>query len=264
MQALPGPASPRGKPENATMSDSNQKPPLIVPAGIGHFYRAASLNGLRLALWEDGRAETVSLADYLREAGATVVILPFEEGIDLPPIVARDREAEAGAAGSVPRTSLPAEQVFAALPPEPLAIDAAVLNLGDPNPLARRLQSAGVPFVIFTEFPERCLEHYPAGSCVHSEDGPEALASAVLLHVAIFKSGLHFTPDLSVTEMLPKLRAMARVLVQDAALADELVADALVQALAYVPGLSVETETGALLVMLIERIWYRQKLSRPN
>ena len=107
------------------MSDRNQKPPLIVPAGIGHFYRAASLNGLRLALWEDGRAETASLADYLREAGATVVILPFDEGIDLPPIVARDREAEAGAAGSVPRTSLPAEQIFAALPPEPLAIDAA-------------------------------------------------------------------------------------------------------------------------------------------
>lgn len=256
-------------------STSRQNPPLFVPDGIGHFYRAAGLGGLRLALWEDGRAETASLADYLREAGASVVNLPVGAGIDLPPIIARDRGAEAaereagtgagtGAAARGTRNRLPSGQVFAALPPEPLAIDAAVLNLGDPNPLARRLQAVGVPFVIFTEFPEHCLEHYPSGSCVHSEDGPEALASAVLLHVAIFKSGLHFTPDLSVTEMLPRLRAMARVLVQDAARADELVADALVQALAYVPGLRGDPEVGALLVMLIERIWVRQKLSRPN
>lgn len=149
-----------------------------------------------------------------------------------------------------------------------LELDAAVVNLGDPNPLARRLQATGVPFVIFTDHPERCLEHYPAGSCVHSEDGPEALASAVLLHVAIFRSGLPVTPDLSgpgmsLIEMVPGLRAMARVLVPDAALADDLLAEAMVQALAYVPTLGSEAEVGALLVMLIERLWHRQKLSRP-
>lgn len=55
-----------------------------------------------------------------------------------------------------------------------------------------------------------------------------------------------------------------RVLVQDGALADDLLADAMVPALEYIPALRCETRIGALLVMLIERIWIRQKRSRPS
>lgn len=237
----------------------------MLPAGIGHFYRASDLTGLRVALWQDDRPETTSLLAYLREAGAWVVLFPVasgEERPDIPPIVARRRHADSTSEG---RISLPARQIHAGLPPpQPLEIDVAVVNLRDPNPLARELQSTDVPFVIFTEFPERCLEHYPAGSCVHTEDGPEALASAVLLHVAIFHSGLHLTPRMTVMEMIPRLQAMARVLVQDPARADDLVATAMEQAVAFVPALASEAELGPLLLMLIERLWHRQKLSRPN
>lgn len=241
--------------------------PSAIPAGLSHYYRASDLSGLRLALWED--AGSASLAAYLREAGAAVEVLPPGDGAGqgLPPLPLRARCAPGGRRGEKIAGGLSAANGHpggAAV----LELDAAVVNLGDPNPLARRLQATGVPFVIFTDHPERCLEHYPAGSCVHSEDGPEALASAVLLHVAIFRSGLPVTPDLSgpgmsLIEMVPGLRAMARVLVPDATLADDLLAEAMVQALAYVPTLGSEAEVGALLVMLIERLWHRQKLSRP-
>ena len=241
--------------------------PSAIPAGLSHYYRASDLSGLRLALWED--AGSASLAAYLREAGAAVeVLLPGDgAGQGFPPLPLRARCAPGGRRGEKIAGGLSAANGHpggAAV----LELDAAVVNLGDPNPLARRLQATGVPFVIFTDHPERCLEHYPAGSCVHREDGPEALASAVLLHVAIFRSGLPVTPDLSgpgmsLIEMVPGLRAMARVLVPDATLADDLLAEAMVQALAYVPTLGSEAEVGALLVMLIERLWHRQKLSRP-
>ncbi len=238
----------------------------FIPAGIGHFYRASNLTGLHLALWEDGRAGPVPLLDYLRDAGASVVVFPVAAGEappTVPPVTAR-RTLDAARRPEA-RIALPAARVRPGLPPPaPVEVDAGVLSLHDPNPLARRLQSARLPFVIFTEWPERCLAHYPAGSCVHTEDGPEALASAVLLHVAIFHSGLHLTPGMSVMEMLPRLQAMARVLVHDAALADELVAEAMEQALNLVPTLASEEEVGPLLLMLMERLWYRQKLSRPN
>ncbi|WP_303731273.1 hypothetical protein [Paracoccus solventivorans] len=241
--------------------------PSAIPAGLSHYYRASDLSGLRLALWEG--AGSASLAAYLRDAGAAVEVLPPGDGAGqgLPPLPLRARCAPGGRRGEKIAGGLSAANGHpggAAV----LELDAAVVNLGDPNPLARRLQATGVPFVIFTDHPERCLEHYPAGSCVHREDGPEALASAVLLHVAIFRSGLPVTPDLSgpgmsLIEMVPGLRAMARVLVPDATLADDLLAEAMVQALAYVPTLTSEAEVGALLVMLIERLWHRQKLSRP-
>lgn len=241
--------------------------PSAIPAGLSHYYRASDLSGLRLALWED--AGSASLAAYLREAGAAVELRPPGEGAGqgLPSLPLRARCAPGSARANKLAGGLSAANGHPG-GPAVLELDAAVVNLGDPNPLARRLQATGVPFVIFTDHPERCLEHYPAGSCVHSEDGPEALASAVLLHVAIFRSGLPVTPDLSgpgmsLIEMVPGLRAMARVLVPDAALADDLLAEAMVQALAYVPALGSEAEVGALLVMLIERLWHRQKLSRP-
>lgn len=244
--------------------------PSAIPAGLSHYYRASDLSGLRLALWED--ADSAPLVTYLREAGASVVVMPAGEGTEpgFPAVQMRPRcLPDADHVDGIPGRALTEDGKSRDPGATILELDAAVVNLGDPNPLARRLQATGVPFVVFTDHPERCLEHYPAGSCVHREDGPEALASAVLLHVAIFRSGLPITPDLSepglsLIEMVPGLRAMARVLVPDAALADDLLAEAMVQAQAYAPTLDSDAEVGALLVMLIERLWHRQKLSRPS
>lgn len=241
------------------------RPICVIPAGIGHFYRSSDLSGLRLALWEDGRPASCPLAGYLREAGARVDCLAVDKGTHPPAPAPRIRRGRGGD-GLGPVTGPTPGSALWPMPGPALKdeIDAAVVNLGDPDPLARQLCLLDIPVVIFTEHPERCLEHYPTGICTDTSDGPEALASAVLLHVAIVRSGLHATPDLSVTEMLPRLRAMARVLVQDGALADALLEAAMVQALEYVPALGSDTEIGALLVMLIERIWIRQKLSRPS
>ncbi|WGR62498.1 hypothetical protein E3U26_17205 (plasmid) [Paracoccus ferrooxidans] len=276
----------------------------ISPAGVRHFYRSADLHGLRLALWEDGAAGAGSVADYLRQAGASVEVLvedaprthtqtcapthasahasahpPTHASVHapvLPPMLARHRLAApwdgdgAGDGDGARDGAGPAEIRFsgslvaALVRPGPMQVDAAVLNLRNPAPLAQSLQAAGIPFVIFAQAPGPGLGLYPHGHCVPSHEGPEALASAILLHSAIYRAGLCCTPEMTVTDMLPRLRALARYLVQDAALADALVEDALEQALALLPHLGRERELGALLVTLVERIWQRQKMSRPT
>lgn len=242
--------------------------PCISPTGTGHFYRNADLHGLRLALWEE--AGNGSVAAYLRDAGAWVEVLASQashaQSATLPPMMARctfsafwPEDDRAGIRFSG------VDIMAAALNPSGLLeIDAAVLNLRQPAPLAQSLQAAGIPFVMFADDTDLCLGLYPHGSCVPRSDGPEALASAVLVHTALYRAELCCKPDMTVMEMLPRLRAMARFLVQDNALADDLVAQAMEQAIALLPHLDCERETGALLVLLIERIWCRQKLSRPN
>jgi len=248
----------------------NRKIPSVVsPAGIRYFYRSADLHGLRLALWEDEGPGTLSVADYLREAGASVEVLIKGDSparpMALPPIMARCRLTAFWSDDDAADIRLPGAGIagLVAAPRDLLEIDAAVLNLRDPAPLAESLQSAGIPFVMFTTDPGRCLTHYPHACCVPSDDGPEALASAVLLHTALYGAGLHCTCEMTVMELMPRLRAMARFLVQDKALADDLVADALEQAMSLMPHLGSEREIGALLIMLVERIWHEQKMSRP-
>lgn len=221
----------------------NRKPPsCIAPAGSRHFYRSANLQGLRLFLWEDDSCGSV--ADYLRDAGAVVICaLVGVARIELPAAIDRSTQS---------------------VPSGDLQVDAAVLNLYDPAPLARGLQRADIPFVVYTDDLERCLGLYPHASCVHCDDGPEALASAILLHTALYRTGLYCAPGMTVIEMIPRLRAMARFLVHDLMLADDLVAEAMEQAHNHLPQLDGEQDIGALLVALVERIWRQQKLSRPN
>jgi len=245
-------------------------PSCIPPAGIGHFYRNADLHGLCLALWEEGGPGSDSVAEYLRDAGASVEVLvndaPPSVSPALPPMMARHRLSAFWTAEEQAEIPVAGAGAMAATleRPDLMQVDAAVLNLREPAALAHSLQAAGIPFVMFTAGPELHPGLYPHGSCVPRRDGPEALASAVLLHSALYHAGLCCTPEMTVTEMMPRLRAMARFLVQDAALADDLVADALEQALALLPHLCSERDIGALLVLLLERIWVRQKLSRPT
>ena len=223
------------------------KPSGISPAGVAYFYAPACLHGFSLVLWEDGHPDTRPVAAYLREGGASVRLIGIDAAagpVALPPLSRRGiRVAPPVVTGS-------------------FVIDAGVLNLRRPEPVADQLQAAGIPFVIFTENPERCLRHYPEGSCVDVEHGPEELASAILLHIALSRAGLECSPGMEVLDMVPRLRAMARFLVQNESLADDLVAQAMEEAIAFAPHLKAESEVGALLVMLLERIWRRQKTSR--
>ncbi|SIQ97542.1 hypothetical protein SAMN05421641_11948 [Paracoccus thiocyanatus] len=247
----------------------HRKPPSCVsPAGIRHFYRNADLHGLRLALWEDDGPDAPSVANYLREAGASVeVLIPGADcawPVALPPMIARHRLTPFWSEESGIRLPGAGLAGVVADARELLHVDVAVLNLRDPAPLAASLQSAGIPFVMFTQGLSPLLADYAHACYVPSHNGPEALASAVLLHTALYGAGLQCTPEMTVMEMMPRLRAMARYLVQDGALADDLVADALEQALGLLPHLASDREIGALLVTLIERIWHQQKMSRPN
>lgn len=242
----------------------------ISPAGVGHFYRNADLHELRLALWEDEAPRVPSVADCLRQAGATVEMLLYCAGglapqplpQPLPPLPPRDIARAFAPDGAIRYASHTPVPAFAW--PELLRVDVAVLNLRDPAPLAHGLQAAGMPFVVYADGAELCAGHLPLASCVRRSDGPEALVSAVLIHTALWRAGLHDSPELTVAEMLPRLRALARFLVQDKSLADDLVADAMEEALALLPQMPAEKQTAALLVVLITRIWSRQTLSRPN
>lgn len=247
---------------------NRKAPSCISPVGVRHFYRSADLHGLRLALWEDVDDSAESVADYLRHAGASVEVLandaPSLNSPVLPPMMARYKLSSLWAEDEQSDIRFTGISVMGAPDrPDLMQIDAAVLNLREPTALAQSLQAAGIPFVMFTEELELCLGLYPHGICVPSRDGPETLASAILLHSALYHAGLCCTPDMTVAEMMPRLRAMARFLVQDAALSDDLVADAMEQALAFLPHLRADQEIGALLVLLIERIWLQQKMSRP-
>ncbi|KRW93526.1 hypothetical protein [Paracoccus sp. MKU1] len=244
-------------------------PSCVSPAGVRYFYRNADLRGLRLALWEDEGPDTCSVADYLREAGASVEVLigsgSSTQPTALPPMMARHRLTSFWSEDEAADIRLPGLGIAGAVsdPRDLLQIDVAVLNLRDPAPLAESLQSAGIPFVMVTRDLRQRLRHYAHACCVPRHDGPEALASAVLLHTALYGAGLHCTPEMTVMDLLPRLRAMARFLVHEASLADDLVSDALEEALGFLPYLASDRELGALLVLLIERVWHRQKMSRP-
>jgi|GEM_PF-3429031 len=249
---------------------NRKNPSCISPAGVRHFYRNADLHGLRLALWEDDLPNTCSVADYLREAGASVEVLikgsDSAQPVTLPAMMARHRLTPFWSGDEAADIHLPGRGIAGAMvdPRDLVQVDVAVLNLRDPAPVADSLQAAGIPFVMFTTDPAHHAHHYAHACVVSSHDGPEALATAVLLHTALYGAGLHCTPDMTVMEMIPRLRAMARFIVHDRVLADDLVADALKEALALLPHLDSDQKIGSLLIALIEGIWQRQKLSRPN
>ncbi|ARC38859.2 hypothetical protein A6J80_21400 (plasmid) [Paracoccus yeei] len=146
----------------------NRKPPsCIAPAGSRHFYRSANLQGLRLFLWEDDSCGSV--ADYLRDAGAVVICALVGVAQSLPAMVAR--HSLPPFAEGVARIELPdaIDRSTQSVPSGDLQVDAAVLNLYDPAPLARGLQRADIPFVVYTDDLERCLGLYPHASCVHCD-----------------------------------------------------------------------------------------------
>lgn len=57
------------------------------------------------------------------------------------------------------------------------------------------------------------IDLYLYGIYVPASHAPGALASATLLHSALYHVGLFYTPDMTLTEMMPSPRAMARILV---------------------------------------------------
>lgn len=241
---------------------SSKKQNGMSPPGTAHFYRNADLHELRIALWQDGSTAGQALAAYLREAGASILVqetlssasvlvplttlrapplhgAPSDAGPDIGP-----DDADAGSAG--------------------LRIDAAILSVTDPAALADSLEAAGIPVVTFTEETQTLQISHPNASHVALTEGLEAVASAVLVQSALRKSGLEHWQGKKLADILPRLRAMARFLVLNRSRADDLVAEAMEEAVILQPHLDAKSDTGALLVLLVERIWSRQKLSRPN
>jgi len=204
-----------------------------------HFYRSASLQGLRILLAEDEYLVARALKSYLNDAGATVV----------------------GPAASV-RDSI---RLLEANPLSGAILD---IRLGQElaYSVADRLNASQVPFVFYSGDCSRIPERYANVRCIEKLRGPEELTSAMLAQVARDLAGLgRFTGSaLSIDAMLPRLRGMARALVGDADAADAIVEEALRRVLSAANAGGSGANFPQLLANSIEEIWYAQKLSRPT
>lgn len=237
---------------------SSKKRNGMSPPGTAHFYRNADLHELRIALWQDGSDVGQPLAAYLREAGASVVV--------------HDVLASASVLSPLMQVRFPVPcNAFSETGPDlarpqsvGLRIDAAILSVRDPAALADDLQAAGIPTVTFSDEHQALELSHPCLSHIACTEGLEAVASAVLVQSALHKSGLEHWQDEKLADLLPRLRAMAGFLVQNRARADDLVVAAMEEAVILQPLLEPTSDTGALLVLLVEKIWSQQKLSRPN
>lgn len=208
-----------------------------MPAGTAFYYRASDLSGVSIVLYQDVHLKSPETESYLRGAGAKLHIVGCENGYPLGRAIQERKEMD--------------------------GFDIGIIYASNPRIAATILQQYDFPFIIFTHEPERCLSWYPAALCAHTEDGPEALASSILLQLALRKGGFDSgTVDIPLIDWVPRLRAMARFLVKDHDLADEIIAAAMIEAIRYVDTLDSDREIGALLVLLVERIWHREKMSR--
>lgn len=226
---------------------------MIIDEGAPQLYRATNLFGLRVVLWDDAPPDPQSLkgtddtltcmdcslrdcrilsraiVDHLKQAGARIRCLWVPaSGWDLPPS----------------------------------EVNVVVLGMSNPRPAADGLTLRGIPFIIWTCHPED-LPQYPQSIRLAAQSGAEALASALLLRFAIHAAGFDVIAHRTVLQMLPGLRVMARILLQDSVHAEDLVASALEAVVSIAPSL---TSKGAVLDALIcsmSEQWLQQKLSRP-
>lgn len=209
----------------------------VTPSGTGFYYRETDLSGLRILLYQDVSIADQDLEIHIRGGGASLCRIACSDGLPVESMLEKHQDI--------------------------YEFDIVIVYTSDPRPIADMLASCDLPFIIFTNRPERCLAWYPAALCVHTEDGPEALASSILLQMAVRKAELDIMPaETPVIDWIPRLRAMARFLVKDHSVADDILARAMTEAIDYVDDLASDSEVGALLVMLIERIWHREKMSR--
>lgn len=236
------------------------------PTPAGYFHRNADLRGLRLAVWEGEGGGDQALTEALREAGAFITLPGKMAPGKMAPMIARHRPIPFTFISRRATVRFMDERIASSAPDhvEPLHIDGAVLNLRNPAALAQGLEAAGVPFVMLTPDLEQSLSPYPHGCCIPRSSRPEVLVSAVLLHIALYHAGLDGAPEISLQETILRLRRMALFLTRDQIMADDLLADAVEQALSLLPGLDSESQIGDLLVMLLKRVWYQQKTARPN
>lgn len=209
----------------------------VTPSGTSFYYRETDLSGLRILLYQDVSILEEDVEIHIRSGGANICRIECRDGLPVESILEKHQDI--------------------------YEFDIGIVYTSDPRPISDMLASCDFPFIIFTDRPEHCLSWYPAALCVHTEDGPEALASSILLQMAVRKAELNSMPaETPVIDWIPRLRAMARFLVKDQSVADDILARAMTEALDYVDNLASDGEVGALLVMLIERIWHREKMSR--
>ncbi|MEO8242921.1 MAG: hypothetical protein ABI832_11435 [bacterium] len=206
--------------------------------GYRHFYRAASLKGLRILLAEDEYLIARALASYLSDAGAIVV----------------------GPVASVTN----ALRLFENSPLSGAIVD---IKLGRElaYPLADRLDAAGVSIVFYSGNCSLIPDRYAPIRCIDKHRGPEEVTSGMLAQVARDFAGLGYK-DLAepppIETILPRLRGMARALVSDPDAADDIVEEALRRVVNATVSGTKAPNFARRLADQIEEIWHFQKLSR--
>lgn len=174
----------------------------VTPSGTGFYYRETDLSGLRILLYQDVSIEDQDVEIHIRGGGASLCRIACSDGLPVETLMEKDQDI--------------------------YRFDIGIVYTSDPHPISDMLASCNFPFIIFTDRPEHCLSWYPAALCVHTEDGPEALASSVLFQLAVRKAELNSIPaDMPVIDWIPRLRAMARFLVKNHSVADDILEKAM-------------------------------------
>jgi hypothetical protein len=207
------------------------------------------------------------MRDYLRNCGAAVHVHPVNEAApDEPCACGMLGHARSSASRTRDELELHARKSGDHPGLDGLSddVDAGVLSLRRPHPVASELQAAEIPFVIFGDDAPAIDPLYSHGDEVQAADGYELLALALLFNVALHGSGLLATPEARLRDTMPQLRELARGLVHDAEVADELLASAMEQTVVAASGRSASTDVSSLLVATIKRNWLQKRPPRLN